>query len=421
MARPDDTTCPNILRVLSLTTFLTACSLLTHLNLQEMHPKVRCLHAAQRLIPSSLQAPHDPPLLSPRDVTKRLQVRMLRPPTASKVECLEEACLDTNGIEKNESDATTSEDEASAHVCRKKRRLIASRTAAMANHSEKGLSFLKHHEVKISGRYHQASQEFLQHTLVANNALVADTEVDEALVAFFNEKYRLGYSKRHSAGGCVLITFRSMGNSEGTSCRASIVPSRVGGVAPPPGAEIHTRGACVEGHFFSGIPATRALEDGHLPVVKGDMLLQPREPSEHFARRHSSSHTRDQPPAPSASLPKDATTEIQDVRGQRHGRVVLSLVRELARDSSSCRPKKFHGTCIQLQLSRLLAGVEQDDRGGRTGNLHSAPGALHGPTQRAFHRRCSQYSHTRQDKMTRWKHDVHSVRLQKWMCAMLFS
>ena len=54
-----------------------------------------------------------------------------------------------------------------------------------------------------SARYHQAFlQEFLQHTLVTENPLVADAEVDEALVAFFNDKYRLVYSSfdgRHSA------------------------------------------------------------------------------------------------------------------------------------------------------------------------------------------------------------------------------
>ena len=72
----------------------------------------------------------------------------------------------------------------------------------------------------------------------------------------------------------------------------------------------------------------------------------------------------------------------------------MSLVRELALDSSSCRLRKPHRTRIQLQLPRLFAGVEQDDRGGKTGKLHSAPRALHGPAQRAFHRRCSRYSHT---------------------------
>ena len=80
------------------------------------------------------------------------------------------------------SDATTSSEEAIAHVCRKRRRLIANRTAAMGRQSEKNLSFLELHAVKNSVRYHQALQEFLQHTKVTDNPLVADAEVDEALV-----------------------------------------------------------------------------------------------------------------------------------------------------------------------------------------------------------------------------------------------
>ena len=74
---------------------------------------------------------------------------------------------------------------------------MPSRTAALADHSEISLSFLELHAVKIPGRYHQALQEF-QHTLMANNALVADTVVDEAPEAFFNKKYRLEYSSQQA-------------------------------------------------------------------------------------------------------------------------------------------------------------------------------------------------------------------------------
>ena len=118
-------------------TFLTACSLHVQMILGEMGPKVRCLHAPRRLVPSNLQAP------------RRSE--------------------DMNGIERNESDATTSQDEAGAHVCRKRRRLIASRTVAVARHSEKKLSFLELHAAKNSGRHHLALQEFLQHTLRVGN------------------------------------------------------------------------------------------------------------------------------------------------------------------------------------------------------------------------------------------------------------
>ena len=110
----------------------------------------------------------------------------------SGVDSLEEACLDMNGIERNESDATTSE---------KLVPTCAERGALLSPAAQKKLSFLERHAVKNSSRY-----------LVANNALVADTQVDEALVAFCSEKYRLGYSTSTDS--------KSMGNTEGTSCHA---------------------------------------------------------------------------------------------------------------------------------------------------------------------------------------------------------
>ena len=57
---------------------------------------------------------------------------------------------------------------------------------------------------ETSVRYHQALQEFVQHTLVTENPLAAVAEVDEALVAFFNEKILTGvqqFGRRHSAEG----------------------------------------------------------------------------------------------------------------------------------------------------------------------------------------------------------------------------
>ena len=59
----------------------------------------------------------------------------------------------------------------------------------MDRHSKKSLSLLEVDAVRSSVRYHQALQEFLQHILVTEHPLAADAEVDEALVAFFNEKY----------------------------------------------------------------------------------------------------------------------------------------------------------------------------------------------------------------------------------------
>ena len=72
---------------------------------------------------------------------------------------------------------------------------------------------------------------------------------------------------------------------------------------------------------------------------------------------------------------------------RRHGRVVLSLVRELALDCNSSQPWKLHGTCLQLQLSRLLGGVEESDRSDEVGRLYPTTGAVHGKAPRTVHRR----------------------------------
>ena len=53
------------------------------------------------------------------------------PLNVNKMESLENTGLDTKEWEKDESDATTSKEETIAHVCRKRRRLFAKRTARM--------------------------------------------------------------------------------------------------------------------------------------------------------------------------------------------------------------------------------------------------------------------------------------------------
>ena len=198
-----------------------------------MGQRIRCLLAPRKVALLSLRGLYEPPLLDPPDVTKALSVRMLRPTVVSKTEFWENACLDMNGIQRNESDATTSEDKASARVCRKRRRLITSngktlRTKALLSGTSR------------SKELRSALQEFLRHTLVANNALVADTEVDKGLVAFLNEKYHVVCS---SSTGDILLGVQSTGNNEGTFCHAAIVPSKVGGSALLPEAEILTFGA----------------------------------------------------------------------------------------------------------------------------------------------------------------------------------
>ena len=70
----------------------------------------------------------------------------------------------------------------------------------------------------------------------------------------------------------------------------------------------------------------------------------------------------------------------------RHGRVVLSLM-QLALDCNSSQPWKHHGTRLQLQLLRLLGGVEQSDRCYKVGRLNPTTGGIQDTAQRTIHRR----------------------------------
>ena len=99
------------------------------------------------------------------------------------------------------------------------------------------------------------------------------------------------------------------------------------------------------------------------------MLLQARKATVHSERRHPHSDTANQLPSSSASLPRRPFAEVENICGQRHVRVVLSLVRDLALDGNGSQRWKPHRTHLQLQLPRLLGGVEQGDRGDKAGRL----------------------------------------------------
>ena len=96
------------------------------------------------------------------------------------------------------------------------------------------------------------------------------------------------------------------------------------------------------------------LERARLPAVDGDVLLQARGATVHSEKRHSNSYAGNQLPSSSASLPRRPTTEVQNICGQRHDRVVLSLVRELALDGNSSWPWKLHGTIFNFSYHDFL-------------------------------------------------------------------
>ena len=146
---------------------------------------------------------------------------------------------------------------------------------AMGRPYEKKLSSLELQPVKNSVRYHQALQEFLQHTLVADNPLVADAEVDEALVAHFNEKYRVGYS---SSAGDICLSNVPLFSKVRERRRALLAtqPSRPPELeAPHPAQE---QGSSRVVHMGSADPG----EHGRQPVVDGDVQHQTRGTVDHY-------------------------------------------------------------------------------------------------------------------------------------------
>ena len=170
----------------------------------------------------------------------------------TKAESLENACLDMKDYEKIGSrqpprwrpvPACAGKDDASS--------------AAMGRNSEKILSSLELHAVKNSLRYDQALQQFFQHLLVADNPLVADAEVDEALTSTRS----IGVQQlrwRHSAWSNVPLF---SGVRETRRTLLATQPSRPPGLAPPHPAQ--EQGSSRVVHMVSagpGIPATWALE-----------------------------------------------------------------------------------------------------------------------------------------------------------------
>ena len=128
-----------------------------------------------------------------------------------------------------------------------------------------------------------------------------------------------------------------------------------------------------------------------------------------LARRHSDSHTRNHSPVPSASLPRGPTTDIQDVRGQRHCRVVLFLVRQQQQLSPKETPRNVYSTstittsCLVPYMARhsgpsidAALGTRNTERNikdrerwksGRSVFRHEHPARLH----TSFHRLLASY------------------------------
>ena len=213
----------------------------------------------------------------------------------------------------------------------------------------KTLSFLELHAVKNSVRCHQALPEFLQHTLAAENPLVADPEVDEALVAFFNEMYRLEYS---SSAGAMCHYFPECGkHGEHFLPRSHRALHRWKRSTPPRSRDPHVW--CIwsvlildflrHGHWSMGVNLLWMVTCYFTPgepstILKGDIHI----PIQGISSRHQVFLYPKYRPQMSKTCAANDT-------------VVLYCP---GCESLPLTPRITHGICIQLQLSRLLGSVD---------------------------------------------------------------
>ena len=132
------------------------------------------------------------------------------------------------------------------------------------------------------------------------------------------------------------------------------------------------------GNADPGIPATRALEHGRLPMVtcyfrpglpftilRGDIQM-----SVHgISSRHQV-----------LLYPKDRPLMSKTCAANDTVELYCPWCESLPLTAAALVHGNLHGTCIQLQLSRLLCRVEQNDRGGEAGEFHPTFCAVHGTT-----------------------------------------
>ena len=130
---------------------------------------------------------------------------------------------------------------------------------------------------------------------MAESPLVADAQVDEAFVAFFNEKYRQEYCR---LTGDILL---------GAMCLYFPEVGKHGGGLEPPYTAEEQRSPRADS-ADSGILATEVPEHRRLLAVGGDAPLQTLTIQKGHIQIPFSGN---QLTSPSVSLPKRPTTEVQ--------------------------------------------------------------------------------------------------------------
>ena len=202
-----------------------------------METKVRCLRVPENLFLSSLKTHR---VVEPTPSTN-IRFRTLKPLNINKMESLKNTGLDTKEWKRDKSNATISEEETNAHVCRKRRR-----------HSDDGQTFRKNPLLSGSSR-----SEKLR-SLPPGLARVPPAHFRGRKPArrgcrgrrgtrgLFQRELLIGlqkFDRRHSARGNVPLLSGVRGSTRVISRHAPIVPSRVGNAALRRGAETLMCGA----------------------------------------------------------------------------------------------------------------------------------------------------------------------------------
>ena len=199
-----------------------------------METKVRCLRAPRNLSFSSLTPHRESFPLEPTIDTTDIRCRTLRPPGVSKMGSLVKTGL--AGCRRVGDGRIRCDDLRERNQCT----CVSKQTSLCRQpHSGDGQTI---RETPLLGgffRHCHALLMFPQHTLLAENPLVADAEVDKAFVAFFNEKYRLEYSR--PTGDILLGKMCHYFEEVNTSCPAAIAPSRVETPYPAEEQRSHVR------------------------------------------------------------------------------------------------------------------------------------------------------------------------------------
>ena len=260
---------------------------------------------------------YSPSLLSLPDATKGLRVRMLRPATVSKAGLLEEACLEREREERIRHD----------HLRGRSRCPRVPKEAPSHRQPQSGNG----HPFREETLFSQASR-----SIELRSPPPGLTGVPPAHLGG-KQRSRRGHTGRRGTRGFlqreVSFVVQRLDRRH-SAVWATLIPEFLRHRHWSMGIYLLWMVTC---HFRSGEPLT---------ILRGDIQV----PTQRVSPRFQVLLYPEDRPLRSKTYAANDTVELY-----------CPWCESLPFDSSS-RPGKPHGTCIQLQLSRLLAGVEQNDR-----------------------------------------------------------